>query len=501
MMGEKGYSNKRFVNTAIAGGAIVMLILTIGTLWASRKTVSTTDKAVSAVSSFYLEAMADQRARAIKNLIDNNFEHMQKAMYVIESEDIESQEDLRKMLGEIKTILSLNRFALVDEDNVVYTQYTTYSGGSRYDFLSSDKLDGRMISTVSQYGSSKQLCLAIPADELTVMGKRFKACFVMIDINEITNILDFENRGDASFGLYVQNGGNLSDTDLGLIKSGENILEETKSVLKKDSWEKLCKDFEEGRGGSLTLASGDAKEEMCYVPVEETGWMLAVIIRESVINDQIHGISESSRTTSGILIGITLLSMVLFATILMLQLRRISRVRLEAEKENSKIFQSLANTDSMTGVRNKHAYSDYESMLNSMIGEGVIKEKLAVLVCDINGLKIVNDTLGHAAGDQLIKDAVVLICEHFQHGAVFRIGGDEFAVILQEKGFETMMETIASANKEIEENIEKGKVVVSIGYSVLQEGDKEIHDIFARADQMMYERKKQLKEMGAHTRE
>ncbi|MCR4648561.1 MAG: diguanylate cyclase, partial [Lachnospiraceae bacterium] len=71
----------------------------------------------------------------------------------------------------------------------------------------------------------------------------------------------------------------------------------------------------------------------------------------------------------------------------------------------------------------------------------------------------------------------------------------------QEKGFETMMETIDLANKEIEENIEKGKVVVSIGYSVLQEGDKEIHDIFARADQMMYERKKQLKEMGAHTRE
>lgn len=154
----------------------------------------------------------------------------------------------------------------------------------------------------------------------------------------------------------------------------------------------------------------------------------------------------------------------------------------------------------MTGVRNKHAYSEYERMLNHKIKEGAIKDNFAVLVCDINGLKHVNDTKGHAAGDQLIKDACALICEYFKHGAVFRIGGDEFAVVLNEKGYDTLEETLASINKEIEGNIEKEKVVVSIGYSVLKEGDTQVHDVFERADTMMYERKKQLKEMGAKTR-
>ncbi len=54
----------------------------------------------------------------IDNLINNNFEQMDTALTVIRDEDIRSQEELRNMLGKIKTLLSLNRFALVDENNL-----------------------------------------------------------------------------------------------------------------------------------------------------------------------------------------------------------------------------------------------------------------------------------------------------------------------------------------------------------------------------------------------
>ena len=100
----------------------------------------------------------------------------------------------------------------------------------------------------------------------------------------------------------------------------------------------------------------------------------------------------------------------------------------------------MANTDSMTGVRNKHAYSAQEELINSQIESGEI-EKLAVIVGDINGPKVVNDTQGHAAGDQLIKDASAMICAHFVHGAVFRVGGDEFVVILQGEDVRTQERT------------------------------------------------------------
>ena len=99
----------------------------------------------------------------------------------------------------------------------------------------------------------------------------------------------------------------------------------------------------------------------------------------------------------------------------------------------------------------------------------------------------------------MIKDACALLCEYFTHGAVFRVGGDEFVIILQGKGYETMPEVIRALNRKVEENIKENAVVVSIGYSVLKQGDQKLRDVFERADQMMYERKKELKSMGALT--
>ena len=501
MTNEKERVNKGFVSTAIIGSALVMVILVFSTVWASRKTVSTTDDAVAAVSSFYLEAMADYRARTVNNLINNNFEHMEVALNVIKDDNIRSQEELRNTLGNTKKLLSLNRFALVDEDNVVYTQYTTYTGGSRYDFLSSDKLTERVVSTVNMYGSSKQLCLAIPTDGLVIMGKKFKACFVQIDIKDISDLLLLEDQENTYFALYTKTGGNLSDTDLGPIKAGANILEKTKDHISRDSWEKLSADFEEGKEGNLTLAWDGTQETLCYAPVPDTGWMMAILIHENVIHEQFREMSDSNHLTSRILIIVTLLSMAIFATVLLLQSRKASRAKLESERENSRMFKSMANTDSLTGVRNKHAYSEYEGKLNDMIRAGEIKDRIAVLVCDINGLKYVNDTKGHAAGDMLIKEACDLICEHFTHGAVFRIGGDEFIVILYDRGYDKMDESLAAINREVEENIEKGKVVVAVGHSVLTEEDEQIHDVFERADSLMYKRKQELKAMGAKTRE
>ena len=73
-------------------------------------------------------------------------------------------------------------------------------------------------------------------------------------------------------------------------------------------------------------------------------------------------------------------------------------------------------------------------------------------------------------------------------------------MLLQEKGFDTMADVIREFNRKVEENIPKKEVVVSIGYSTLQPGDRQLHDVFERADHMMYRRKKELKEMGAPTR-
>ncbi|MCR5089606.1 MAG: GGDEF domain-containing protein [Oscillospiraceae bacterium] len=484
--------------TAVIGSLLVLAMMSANTIWASKQSKAATDEAVSAVSSFYLEAMADRRAKTITNLINNNFDEMEKAVAFIEDEKIDSQEELRNTIGIIKSLLGLNRFALVDEDNIVYTQYTTYTGRSRHAFLAENAIKDRIISTVSLYGSSKQLCLVIPTPELSVMGKSFKACFVQLDIKEIVDLLAFDDQGRTHFALYSKNGGNLSGTELGPVISTHNIFDAIKGVVSEDDWKENHDNFENEAEGSISFASGEAEETLWYVPIQGTGWVMAVLIRESVIQDQIRDISEKNLMAGRNQVIFTLVSVLSLAIVLLLQFRKISKDKLEEEKKTSRAFQNMANTDSLTGVRNKHAYSEYEKAINQQIQAGEL-EKLAVVVGDINGLKYVNDTQGHAAGDQLIKDACALICEYFTHGAVFRVGGDEFVVLMQGKGYDTVHEVIGELNRKIEENIKKDAVVISIGYSLLNQGDQQLRDVFERADQMMYERKKELKSMGVRT--
>lgn len=498
MAKKKRITNRTIIMTAFIGSFLIMAMIIANTIWVSKQTSAATDKAVAAVSSFYLEAMADRRAKTITNLINSNFDEMEKAVAFISEEEIESQEDLRNTIGRVESLLDLNRFAFVDSDNIVYTQYTTYTGRSRHAFLSEKEIKNRIISIVSLYGSSKQLCLVIPTPNLSIMGRQMKACFVQMDIKEIVDLLAFDDQGRTYFALYSKKGSNLSGTELGLVISTRNFFDALRDLASQDTLKKNEENFANGAAGNLVFNSGGAEETLSYVPIKDTDWEMAVLIRDSVIQNQIWDISEKNLKISTNQIIFTLAAVLLYASVILFMIRQYSKNRLEEEKETSRTFRNMANTDSLTGVRNKHAYSENETILNQKIQTGEL-QKLAIVVGDINGLKYVNDTQGHAAGDQLIKDACALICDYFRHGAVFRVGGDEFVVILQGKGYDTMLEVVDKLNRKVEENLKENTVVISIGYSVLGQEDKQLRDVFERADQMMYERKKELKSMGAPT--
>lgn len=169
-------------------------------------------------------------------------------------------------------------------------------------------------------------------------------------------------------------------------------------------------------------------------------------------------------------------------------------------KEHISYINDLAYKDSMTGVRNKTAYENDLAKLHTRISQGF--HEFGIAVFDLNNLKKVNDKLGHEAGDILIKNAAYVICKAFAHSPVYRIGGDEFVVLLENDDYRAcdacvrQMKTTAEAMNETLPEEEK----VHIAYGIArfdEQKDSEYSDAFRRADKMMYEEKARMKQQAA----
>lgn len=157
--------------------------------------------------------------------------------------------------------------------------------------------------------------------------------------------------------------------------------------------------------------------------------------------------------------------------------------------------QSDAAIDALTGIRNKHSYQDAENQLDQQIREHKAPN-FAIVVLDVNDLKMVNDTQGHQAGDLYIQNACNLICGIFKHSPVFRVGGDEFTVIAQGSDYASVDELIGRLGDHNAEARRSDGIVIACGMSKF-DGDERVASVFERADRKMYENKRFLKEGNA----
>ena len=172
----------------------------------------------------------------------------------------------------------------------------------------------------------------------------------------------------------------------------------------------------------------------------------------------------------------------------------------EARRSQSiaKEMTEIANTDALTGVRNKNAYDREAAALDEAIDKG--DARFGIVMIDLNGLKKTNDTYGHDHGDEMIKGLSAIICETFDNSPVYRVGGDEFVVIAKDAQYDALEALTDKFNERIKAvSSDKSlkpwqRVSAAAGFARFDpENDKKTSATFRRADEAMYERKREMK--------
>jgi len=146
----------------------------------------------------------------------------------------------------------------------------------------------------------------------------------------------------------------------------------------------------------------------------------------------------------------------------------------------------LSTVDLLTGAFNRNAMnSRIDSLAND---KDPTIHPLGVIFADLNGLKRVNDTKGHEAGDILLKNAALLLQEVFVGYEIYRAGGDEFFILLKDASEKEVLDKEAELRKAISAN---GKISFAIGHSHVA-STKEVLKAFHMADESMYADKRKF---------
>jgi len=157
----------------------------------------------------------------------------------------------------------------------------------------------------------------------------------------------------------------------------------------------------------------------------------------------------------------------------------------------------MGTHDPLTGLYNR-AYFE-EEILKLENGDF---NPVGVIISDLDGLKLINDTLGHAKGDEILKCAAAIIKENFRNeDIVAKIGGDEFAVLLPKTSKKTLKNIYERINDSFKEYTSSNPEIpwsVSVGFATNEETDGSISEALKRAENNMY-REKLNKSQSTHS--
>ena len=336
----KRIKNKTGLYIAVMGSLLIVAILILGTYWSGQKARQDTEKAVTSVSKLYLDELAGRREQVVASLLERNIGNMQTAVSLLTNDDLSDTAHLQAYQQRMKQLYTLEKFAFVDTNGLIYTANGTMNDIEKYSF-DYNNISEPEISVSDNGSGSKSVIIAVPVDRLPFDGQTLTVCFMEIDMNTMLKgvSLQSDNNNTTFCNIYTNDGSALTDMVLGGLASEDNLLKAMERADFDDNVtaDDLRSDFEKGKGGVVSFTYNDVKETLSYTPIDGTDWMLTYLIRESVISNNISSVSQGIIARSLAQTFLTAFGLLAMFSFMFLQSKK--NAELAIEKETSVVKQ------------------------------------------------------------------------------------------------------------------------------------------------------------------
>ena len=328
------------LSVALLASALVLLITTL--LWVS-SVQANSDKSINDLCRFYLEEITERNAGSITSELEKRAQQMEMALTVLNADHLQSEASIRDFISTVQQINGLDMFALVDADGMVYTADSTFSGISRFSFLS-DTITETEIHMVKSYGTRTMVLIAMPMTCDVPSGIPIVSCFTGLNVERIVSAEQLQSAENKTYCRLFTKGGEdlLSIHDAYPEDNLFDVLANNAAFTSEYNLETIRSDWENGVEGYAAYNSPESGNTYLYYKmVPGTDWIITSLMQESTINSVIEAGTQQMLRSSALYMGIALIALFGLTMIFVVAMRNARKN--QRENDQLKIIGALSN--------------------------------------------------------------------------------------------------------------------------------------------------------------
>lgn len=429
-----------------------------------------------------LDYNTDHQQSQFKFMLNTQFDYLRNIADYVAKEDQLLSEGNKELLPSMTRDTLFHAISIIDADGEGVTNDGKKQKIADRDYFKRSMQGEEVLSNplYSSLDGKRRVVLSVPVKK---DGEIIGVVAGSYDVVRLSQIL-FEDvyRGEGYPMITTREGKVIAvESDETKYMQNKNLFKiyNGKSKRNKDQLITARDDFKFQRKDCIKVRDKKQTYYIAYEPLGYNKWMLCYLVPESVASEDYHFIRQYEYALIGVIIvGVLVMLLALW----------------KLNQEKQKDLMKRAQMDAMTGLLNK---TSIQYQISDWLEHGEKDGIQAILMMDLDKFKSINDTYGHAMGDEVIKAAAGILKDTFRSSDIVgRAGGDEFMILMKNVRWDRVVERQMQELCRKFENLKIGVIPCgaihcSIGAAYYPTHGMTFEELYHHADEALYKAKKQ----------